>query len=67
MMVSGGCVAKWEVSLFDAFIACALAFENVLNRVHSQNRKSGQLKGTDSECLEKLKIIIRQLQPLSMR
>lgn len=67
LLSSGECVAKWEVSLFDAFSACTLAFECVLTRVLSQNRKNEQFKEKTADCIEKLKVILCQIQPLTMR
>lgn len=61
----GAPVAKWEVTLFDAFCASSLAFQYILDCLHSKHTKTES--PTENDYLSKVEMIVCNIQPFSIR
>lgn len=62
-----GYVSKWEVSLFDAFCACSLAFEYLLTSLQLKHSNARNTNFDRVEILNQIKCIVCQLYPFSVR
>ncbi|KAJ1528811.1 hypothetical protein ONE63_007188 [Megalurothrips usitatus] len=62
-----GHISKRDIVLFDAFSACSLAFDYILTCLHSKHAKPAKHENVPTVLLEKLRMVLCQLQPISVR